>query len=553
MGRRIRQYPRLKALVRNRTCACKEFGSIPCIYENIDKVASSSLRTSWLKTRMRLFSAESLPPSKGMIQGLCNIEELKRKDIDRKKLYDVFLRLEFRSFIDKYGLRLTGTQAASSKTIKCIENVKEIEETAKLLERSREVAIIPVFEGSADNIEEITGMAFCWNENSSVFIDFGKCGLKETVFGLLTRFFENDNVKKYGHNIKRLMTYLRRYDIGFKGLAFDSMIAAYILDSGRNSYPLYEIAETYMGKTMGSLEKAMTDRRDEVPALSAEYAETVFALRETMDRELRNNCQEKLYYDIELPLTEVLSDMEYHGLKLDMNALKAFSELLEQKIKVRTNEIFISAGEEFNINSPRQLGAILFEKLGLPASRKTKTGYSTNAEVLEKLRDSHEIIVKILDYRQLVKLRSTYVEGLMNVADPETGKVHSSFNQTVVVTGRISSTEPNLQNIPVKLDLGREIRKVFIPENPNYIFIDADYSQIELRVLAHISGDDNMIAAFRNNEDIHTSTATTIFGFPRYDYIADEGCPKAVNFSIVYGMRYSFPDLGITRKEAKIH
>lgn len=532
----------------------REFGSIPCIYENIDKVASRSLREKLVGNREAAFLSRKLATIDRSIQGLCNIEELRRKDIDREKLYDVFLRLEFRTFIDKYGLRDSGTQAVPSKAVKCIENVKEIEETAKLLERSREVAIIPVFEEGADNSEEITGMAFCWKEDSSVFMDFGKCGLTETVLGLLTGFFENDNIKKYGHNIKRLMTYLRRYNIGFKGLAFDSMIAAYILDSGRNSYHLYEIAETYIGKTMGSLEKAMTDRRDEVPALSAEYAETVFALREIMDRELRNNCQERLYYDIELPLTVVLSDMEYHGLKLDINALKAFSELLEQRIKVRTNEIFISAGEAFNINSPRQLGAILFEKLGLPASRKTKTGYSTNAEVLEKLRDSHDIIGKILDYRQLVKLRSTYVEGLMNVADSETGKVHSSFNQTVVVTGRISSTEPNLQNIPVKLDLGREIRKVFIPESPDYIFIDADYSQIELRVLAHISGDENMIAAFRNNEDIHTSTAATIFGLPP-DMITSQmrAAAKAVNFSIIYGIGdYSLSqDLGITRKDAR--
>jgi DNA polymerase-1 len=234
--------------------------------------------------------------------------------------------------------------------------------------------------------------------------------------------------------------------------------------------------------------------------------------------------------------------------------LKRISASLDQQINQLTDSIYENAGEEFNINSPKQLGDILFNKLGLPVIKKTKTGYSTDAEVLEQLAPMHEIVEKILEYRQLIKLKSTYAEGLLKVINPDTGRIHSSFNQMVTATGRISSTEPNLQNIPIRLELGREIRKAFIPKNDDYVLTSADYSQIELRVMAHVSGDENMIAAFRNNEDIHTSTASAVFNVPE-----DEVTPllrsraKAVNFGIIYGIgEFSLAkDLGITRKEAK--
>ena len=261
-----------------------------------------------------------------------------------------------------------------------------------------------------------------------------------------------------------------------------------------------------------------------------------------------------LYFNIELPLVKTLADMEYHGFKINVSELVEFSRELDGKIEEIKSKIFSLAGEEFNINSPKQLGVILFEKLGLPVIKKTKTGYSTNAEVLEELSDRHEVIGEILQYRQLMKLKTTYAEGLLSVINPETGKIHSSLNQTVTVTGRISSTEPNLQNIPIKIEMGRKIRKVFIPSSDDFQLLDADYSQIELRVLAHITADENMINAFLSNEDIHSSTAAKVFEIP-----VDEVTPtmrsraKAVNFGIIYGIGdFSLAkDLGITRKEAR--
>ena len=211
-----------------------------------------------------------------------------------------------------------------------------------------------------------------------------------------------------------------------------------------------------------------------------------------------------------MPLIEVLADMEYRGFKVNRKELEEYSARLDDRIKTAESDIHRLAGEQFNINSPKQLGKILFEKLGLPVIKRTKTGYSTDAEVLDQLADEHEIISRILEYRQLIKLKSTYAEGLLNMINPDTGRIHSSFNQAVTATGRISSTEPNLQNIPVKLEMGREIRKVFVPENDDFLLADADYSQIELRVLAHIAGDENMRAAFLNDEDIHTATAAGV-------------------------------------------
>jgi DNA polymerase-1 len=269
---------------------------------------------------------------------------------------------------------------------------------------------------------------------------------------------------------------------------------------------------------------------------------------------LEKNDQHELYFNIELPLVEVLADMEFRGFKVNVEGLKAFSHKLDERINTITFEIYELAGEVFNINSPKQLGVILFEKLKLPVLKRTKTGYSTDAEVLEQLAPMHEAVSKILEFRQMVKLKSTYAEGLLGLVNPATGRIHSSFNQTVTATGRISSTEPNLQNIPVKLEVGREIRKVFIPGNENYLLSDADYSQIELRVLAHITKDENLIAAFRNNEDIHTATAASVLGIPKESvtpYMRQSA--KAINFGIVYGIGdFSLAkDLGITRKEAR--
>jgi DNA polymerase-1 len=293
---------------------------------------------------------------------------------------------------------------------------------------------------------------------------------------------------------------------------------------------------------------------NELALVIGAYSELIFDLYGLIHKKLEENDQLKLYYEIELQLVEVLADMEHLGIKVNIETLKSFSVEMEERINLLIRDIYDLAGEEFNINSTKQLGVILFDKLKLPVIKKTKTGYSTDVEVLEQLEPMHEIVAKLLEYRHLVKLKSTYVEGLMKVINPKTGRIHSSFNQTVTVTGRISSTEPNLQNIPVKLEMGRKIRKVFVPENENYLLSDGDYSQIELRVLAHITGDENMITAFNNNEDIHISTASKVFNVSK-DQVTSfmRSSAKAVNFGIVYGIGdFSLSkDLGITRKQAR--
>jgi DNA polymerase-1 len=376
--------------------------------------------------------------------------------------------------------------------------------------------------------------------------------------------FENEAIKKYGHNVKNFLLYLKDININLRELSFDTMIGAYILNPAKDTYLVAELCSEYLNEDIIPVEDLSGKGKnhilfkdipcDNIIPAACEYSCAIFKLQKVMEELIKSNQQEILYYDIELPLIEVLADMEYNGFKANKDELVDLSKELDNKIKSLTEEIYNLAGEEFNINSPKQLGVILFEKLGLPVKKKTKTGYSTAAEVLEQLIHDHVIISHILEYRQLMKLKTTYTDGLISMINTKTGKIHSKFNQTVVVTGRISSTEPNMQNIPIKLEMGRKVRKVFESSNENYVLTDADYSQIELRVLAHISEDENLIDAFMSNEDIHASTASKVFGVPQ-----DKVTPlmraraKAVNFGIIYGIGdFSLAkDLGITRKEAR--
>lgn len=270
-------------------------------------------------------------------------------------------------------------------------------------------------------------------------------------------------------------------------------------------------------------------------------------------QEIKKNCQEQLFFEIEMPLIEVLADMQIAGMKVDREFLHAYGNELGEKLEEVRKEIIEMAGVEFNVNSPKQIGEILFDRLGLSAGKKNKKGYVTDAETLERIKNDHPIVEKILEYKQYAKLKSTYIEGIDNVIDAKDGRVHSNFNQTITATGRLSSTEPNLQNIPIKMELGRKIRKMFVPES-GYVFIDADYSQIELRVLAHMAQDKTMIDAFNHDEDIHTTTATQIFHVSKEEVTSRlRSRAKTVNFGIVYGQGdFSLSqDLGISKKEAK--
>ncbi len=378
------------------------------------------------------------------------------------------------------------------------------------------------------------------------------CG--NTLVSALKPFLENESIKKNVCDIKDAMVQLSG-QTEIYGIAFDTAIAAYLINPSRKDFSLSALC-TMIGAELPQAEEKQMSLLDEDESGSEIYAKHAYALSvltEHLKSEIEKNGQEYLYYNVELPLISVLAHMQINGFYVDKDELERFSQALSRRIDAVTNEIYILSGEEFNINSPKQLGVILFEKLGLKPVKKTKTGYTTNAEALEKIKDKHPIVNFITEYRTLAKLKSTYCDGLSAVINPKTKRIHSNFNQTVTVTGRISSTEPNMQNIPTRTELGREIRKMFVAEE-GFTLVDADYSQIELRVLAHMANDETMINAFKNNEDIHAVTASQVLGVPLDEITKEQrSSAKAVNFGIVYGIgEFSLSqDLGISFAEAK--
>jgi len=544
----------------------KTYGSIENIYEKLDSIDKKSVREKLEANRELAFMSKHIATIDRNMPELCQVGELKRTDYDKDKLYELFKRLDFKSFIDKFGL--SGVSAKAAKNLEKLsytiaEDSISLAQTVSSIRMAGEVSIFQLLDRTDAFVSTLAGIALSWG-NENVFVPIGHGIGEEQFLELFSPVFSGKSVKICGHDLKNLIVYLKWKGISFDGLAFDTMIGAYILNPSRDTYTVAELAQEYLGHTFGSVQELTGKGKGYTPfaeisakqlaEITVRHSRTVMELTKVIGEQIKQNDQTELYYDIELPLIEVLADMEYRGFNVNTEGLEQFSKKLDDKISASMDAVYTLAGEQFNINSPKQLGVILFEKLGLPVLKKTKTGYSTDAEVLEQLSSKHEIVSGILEFRQLVKLKSTYAEGLLHVVNPADGRIHSSFNQTVAATGRISSTEPNLQNIPIKLEMGREIRKVFVPENDEFLLSDADYSQIELRVLAHITGDDNMIAAFRNNEDIHTATASGVFNVPR-----DQVTPllrsraKAVNFGIVYGIGdFSLAkDLGITRKEAR--
>ncbi len=546
----------------------KKFGSIENLYENLDDVDKAAVKRKLTSNRELAFMSRKLAAIERNLPELCNmqyIDELERKEFDGERLYKLFKRLEFKSFIEKYNLIPDEPRSVLPlKQVERIESVEKLSALKNMIVATKKFALYYLLDRIDNYSSELAGMGISLEAGKSIYVKLNGELTEDDFLREFKEIFEDGNIKKLGHDIKNFIVYLKNKGVNFAGQGFDTMIGAYILDPSRDTYTISELAAEYMDSEVESIEQLTGKGKSFIPfgGLSAEkissvagvYSEIVLELKDVLEEKLKRNDQSMLYYKIELPLVEVLADMEYLGFKINTSDLKSFSAELEGKIGLLINEIYFMAGEEFNINSTKQLGVILFEKLKLPVVKKTKTGYSTDADVLEQLAPMHEVVSKILDYRQLVKLKSTYVEGLLNVLNPKTGRIHSSFNQTVTVTGRISSTEPNLQNIPVRLDMGKKIRKVFVPENEEFLLLDGDYSQIELRVLAHITGDENMISAFENNEDIHASTASKVFNVPKENVTSlMRSRAKAVNFGIVYGIGdFSLSrDLGITRKEAR--
>lgn len=515
--------------------------SIEYIYENIDDIGLKGTMLQKMKDgREMAFMSKELATINRNTPIEFNAEKCVFDGFENNgELYEILKRLELNSIIKK--LDLSG-----------VDNVKENEDIFK--DFSYQVGDKNMISG--DKVTVV--LDFDGDNISSAAVGAGNNAVVLKEQDDIKELLEDDSIAKVMFDVKEAIVKLNcRIDI--KNIADDTAIAAYLVDPAKNEYTIEKLASEYFGTVIEKPEVKQLSLLDDVETDRSEYlakcAVALGVLNERIGDKIKENGQEKLYQEVELPLVTVLAHLEINGFLVDDHQLKEFADKLGEKIDALTNEIYMLAGEEFNINSPKQLGVILFEKLELKPVKKTKTGYATNADVLEKLRDKHPIVNFIMEYRQLAKLKSTYCDGLRAVVNPNTHRIHSVFTQTVTVTGRLSSTEPNLQNIPTRTELGREIRKMFVAKE-GYVLVDADYSQIELRVLAHIANDETMINAFRNNEDIHAVTASQVLGIPLEDVTKEQrSSAKAVNFGIVYGIgEFSLAqDLHISVKEAKAY
>ena len=515
--------------------------SIEYIYENIDDIGLKGTMLQKMKDgREMAFMSKELATINRNTPIEFNAEKCVFDGFENNgELYEILKRLELNSIIKK--LDLSG-----------VDNVKENEDIFK--DFSYQVGDKNMISG--DKVTVV--LDFDGDNISSAAVGAGNNAVVLNEQDDIKELLEDDSIAKVMFDVKEAIVKLNcRIDI--KNIADDTAIAAYLVDPAKNEYTIEKLASEYFGTVIEKPEVKQLSLLDDVETDRSEYlakcAVALGVLNERIGDKIKENGQEKLYQEVELPLVTVLAHLEINGFLVDDHQLKEFADKLGEKIDALTNEIYMLAGEEFNINSPKQLGVILFEKLELKPVKKTKTGYATNADVLEKLRDKHPIVNFIMEYRQLAKLKSTYCDGLRAVVNPNTHRIHSVFTQTVTVTGRLSSTEPNLQNIPTRTELGREIRKMFVAKE-GYVLVDADYSQIELRVLAHIANDETMINAFRNNEDIHAVTASQVLGIPLEDVTKEQrSSAKAVTFGIVYGIgEFSLAqDLHISVKEAKAY
>ena len=548
----------------------KKYGTIEKLYEMIEA------ETDNLKGKQREKIAENkelaiLSKTLGTINLEApvekNIDDLKIQEWNKSEVLKIFRELRFNRYIDRFKLNedsnITEDNEIENQNSKIEFNKENIgEENFKELEKKIKGEEILYFyiETKEDFNSIIKKSIKCisiYIKNENKVYDMMVSDIK-----VLKDLFENENILKCSYDLKEVYILALEAGIKPKNFMFDIRIAGYLLNSVSNLYTIPDLMNQYLEKTIEIPEEkqvqmnlfdTVDNREEKVDEKASIFAYSIGNLYEVLKKELEKNEMLDLFNNIEMPVLEVLADMQYRGMYVDKEELIKYGDELKAKLEELTKTIHELAGEEFNINSPKQLGEILFEKLKLPVVKKTKSGYSTDVDTLEKLQNEHEIIEYILDYRQLAKLNSTYVEGLIPYINKNTDRIHSYFHQTVTATGRISSTEPNLQNIPTRIEIGKKLRKVFKPAE-NKIFLDADYSQIELRILAHVSKDEIMIDNFNNDEDIHAQAASRVFGVPIEEVTKElRSKAKAVNFGIVYGIS----DFGLagqihsSRKEAK--
>lgn len=516
----------------------KQYSTIENLIEHTDELKGSIKKKIEENKDLALMSKE-LATIITNVPIEVKLEDLEYGNYNKDDVVEKFKEFGFTSLITKL-LDIEGGETTIKEEIDLkIEHLDNVEDFIKKAEENKKV-IIDIIGKEGNILDKRVLYVFLSLDGNEIYY------VNEDELPQIKTLLSNPEIKKHGYDLKEDYILLKPYEIELNSMDFDITIAEYLIDSkSSTSYECSAIAMKYLTRKIKSKEdllgKGAKAKKfdeiefDELSAYIGDILNTVNGVYPKIEEKLKETEMDGLFYHVEMPLVEVLGSMEYIGMKVDKDQLNELKEKFTTIINELENEIFELAGEPFNINSPKQLGVVLFEKLGLPVIKKTKTGYSTNAEVLENLRDKHEIIDKITEYRQIVKLNSTYVEGLLKIINPKTGRIHSSFNQTITTTGRISSTEPNMQNIPVKTEMGRDIRKVFVADD-NCKLVDADYSQVELRVLAHMSGDENMIDAFKHGEDIHSKTASQIFDVDIKDVTSKQRIEaKAINFGIIYG------------------
>ena len=545
----------------------QKFGSIENLYKKIESGEDGlkgKQREKIEENKELAFLSKTLGTINLEVPIEDTLEKFKIEEWDKSKVLEIFKDLNFNRYIERFNLKQEERKENEEQKYKIVDKTEE--EIMEFINKNKEM--IYFLDTEKDDAEEkiikekiISIAIYNNNSNEAYYLNTNESDIQK-----FKQIFEDKEIKKIGINITKHYILLKQLNINLEGIYYDISIAAYLLNPTNNKLDIESLSSQYVEldirdylgekeeKQINLFENMENDiQKDKEKERYSAYVYAISKIKDITMKELEKINAKDLFFNIEMPTVEVLSNMQWNGMYVDKEELEGFGKELTEKINILTKKIHQMAGEELNINSTKQLGEILFEKMKLPVIKKTKSGYSTDVDVLEKLKKEDPIIEEILEYRQLMKLNSTYVEGLKPYINVKTKRIHSFFHQTITATGRISSTEPNLQNIPTRFELGKRVRKIFKPEKEK-VYIDADYSQIELRVLADISEDSHMIEAFKNNQDIHKQAASKVFKIPIEEVTKEQRSDaKAVNFGIVYGISdFGLGEqLGISRKQAK--
>jgi DNA polymerase-1 len=543
----------------------EEFGSLEAVLKNRSQIKAKGVRTKIEENVDKAELSKTLVTLNTSVPIKFSLENLKRGEINFEKAKKLFLEMEFGSLLSLLakekggdlfspGADISPPETKAKVSYRTVDTIDKLREVLQELSRKKEVAVDTETTSLDPLSAELVGVSLCGEAGKAYYLPLGH---KERERNLplneskhqLSSFLTDKKIQKFGQNIKYDLEVLHRSGLDIEPIGFDTMLASYVINPSGRQHNLDHLAFEYFNYRMqpitdliGTGKKQLSFAEvdvDKATFYSAEDADYTFRLRGVLAPKIEELKLQNLYYNVELPLVKVLAAMEETGVRVDADYLAAMSKEIDTLLEKLTADIYVEAGHEFNINSTQQLSKVLFEELKLPSKGKTakKTNLSTDVRVLEELAAVHDLPRLILDYRQLTKLKSTYVDAIPRLINPRTGRVHTSFNQTIAATGRLSSTDPNLQNIPIRTEIGRKIRKAFIPGDRNCYILSADYSQIELRILAHYSEDPKLIEAFQNHEDIHARTAAEVFGVPMERVTAEmRRQAKTANFAVIYGV-----------------